>query len=159
MRFKNDEKLFLFHLKKNPFRSQDIYNLALDFFVLQKKKKINNHAKNEAERLVPVIFKNSYMRCKWSSALFQYISIALNLAYNKNKLYKTLDYWSRHMHNLILQKRVSTIFCAWFSREMFLMLYSINCPNFIACLSLILEILVNMCIAVVCLTRLTIKIY
>ena len=29
---------------------------------------------------------------KWSAAQFQYASIALNLAYNKNKLYKTLDY-------------------------------------------------------------------
>ena len=36
---------------------------------------------------------------KRSTALFQYISIALNLAYNKNKLYKTLDYWSRDMLN------------------------------------------------------------
>ena len=86
---KND---FYFILRKNSFRSQDIYNIGLDFFVLQKKKKINNHAKNEAERLVPVIFKNSYMRRKGSLALFQYISIALNLACNKNKLYKTLDY-------------------------------------------------------------------
>ena len=31
--------------------------------------------------------------------LFQYISIALNLEYNENKLYKTLDYWSRDMLN------------------------------------------------------------
>ena len=29
---------------------------------------------------------------KWSAGWFQYISIALNLRYNKNKLYKTLDY-------------------------------------------------------------------
>ena len=35
----------------------------------------------------------------WSAAYFQYISIALILAYNKNKLYKTLDYWSRNMFN------------------------------------------------------------
>ena len=32
---------------------------------------------------------------KWSAAKFQHILIALNLAYNKNKLYKTLGYWSR----------------------------------------------------------------
>ena len=36
-----------------------------------------------------------------------------------------------------------------FSRKMFLKLYSINCPNFIAYLSLLLEILVNICIAIV----------
>ena len=29
---------------------------------------------------------------KWSAAQFQYISIDLNLTYNKNKLYKTLEF-------------------------------------------------------------------
>ena len=37
-----------------------------------------------------------------------------------------------------------------FSTKMFLMLYSINWPNFIAWLPLLLEILGNMCIAIVC---------
>ena len=37
-----------------------------------------------------------------------------------------------------------------FSRKMFLVLYSINWPNFIVKLSLLLDILINMCIAVVC---------
>ena len=36
-----------------------------------------------------------------------------------------------------------------FLRKMFLMLHSINQPNFIAWLPLLLEILVNMCIAIV----------
>ena len=36
-----------------------------------------------------------------------------------------------------------------FSTKMFLMLYSINWPNFIAWLPLLLEILGNMCIAIV----------
>ena len=36
------------------------------------------------------------------------------------------------------------------SRKMFLMLYSINWPNFISWLSLLLAILANMCIAFVC---------
>ena len=36
-----------------------------------------------------------------------------------------------------------------FSTKMFLMLYSINWPNFIAWLSLLLEILGNICIAIV----------
>ena len=36
------------------------------------------------------------------------------------------------------------------STKMFLMLYSINCPNFIAWLPLLLEILGNTCIAIVC---------
>ena len=34
--------------------------------------------------------KKLYM--SWSAAMYQYISITPNLAYNKNKLYKTLDY-------------------------------------------------------------------
>ena len=35
-----------------------------------------------------------------------------------------------------------------FSTEIFLMLYSINCPNFIIWLPLLIEILTNMCIAI-----------
>ena len=38
-------------------------------------------------------------KSKWSAAEFWYISITLNLAYNKNQLYNTLDYWSRDKHN------------------------------------------------------------
>ena len=37
-----------------------------------------------------------------------------------------------------------------FSIEMFLMLYSIDWPNFIVWLPLLLEILGNMCITIVC---------
>ena len=37
-----------------------------------------------------------------------------------------------------------------FSTKMFFMLYSINRPNFILWLSFLLEILGNMCIAIVC---------
>ena len=37
-----------------------------------------------------------------------------------------------------------------FPTEMFLMLYSINWPNFIAWLPLLLDLLGNMCIAIVC---------
>ena len=37
-----------------------------------------------------------------------------------------------------------------FSEKMFLMLYSINWPNFIVWLPSLLEILGNMCIAIVC---------
>ena len=39
------------------------------------------------------------------------------------------------------------------SKNMFLMLYSINWPNLIAWLFLLLEILINMCIAIVCFPR------
>ena len=44
----------------------------------------------------------------------------------------------------------STTYCEWFLRKMFLMLHSINLPNFIVWLPLLLEIFCNMCIAVVC---------
>ena len=37
-----------------------------------------------------------------------------------------------------------------FSRKMFLMLYPINWPNFIAWLPFLLKILLNMCIIIVC---------
>ena len=68
------------------------------------------------------IFKKCLIwgKSKWSAAYFQYISIALSLEYNKNKLYKTLNYWSRDMLNF----------------------------NFVVCLPLLLEILGNMCITI-----------
>ena len=43
---------------------------------------------------------------KWPAAQFQYISIALNLACNKDKLYKTLDFDPGICSILIFQKRV-----------------------------------------------------
>ena len=41
-----------------------------------------------------LLFQKSLMESKgkWSAAQFHQISIDLNLAYNKNKKYKTLDY-------------------------------------------------------------------
>ena len=86
---------------------------------------------------------------------FLCISIALKLAYNKNELYKTLDYWSRYMLNFDFSAKGLGIispphFVFDFSAKMFLMLYSINTPNFIVWLPLLLEILGNVCIAIVC---------
>ena len=78
----------------------------------------------------------------------------LKLAYNRNKLFKTLHYWSRDMlHFDFLDKGLGIVSPAHFeydfSTEMFFMLYSINWPNFSAWLSLLLEILGNICIAIV----------
>ena len=61
-------------------------------------------------------------KSKWSAAYFQYISIALSLGYNKNKLYKTLDYWSRDMLNFNFPEKgswasFSTTFCVWFFKN------------------------------------------
>ena len=59
-----------------------------------------HHAENKAEKLVPdhfLFFSKSFIlgNSKWSAAWFHYISVALKLAYSKNKLFKTLHYWSR----------------------------------------------------------------
>ena len=118
-----------------------------------------NYAENKAGKLVPDLFafKKSFIlgKTKWSAAWFHYISIALNLAYNRNKLFKTLYYWSRDMLNFdFLDKGLGILspahFVYDFSTKMFPMLYSINWPNFIAWLHLLLEIFGNMRIAIVC---------
>ena len=102
------------------------------------------------------VLKNCFKlsQSKWSAAWFHYISIVLKLAYNRNKLFKTLHYWSRDMLNFdYLDKGLRIVSPAHFgydfSTEMFLVLYSLNWPHFIAWLSLLLEILGNMCIAIV----------
>ena len=62
---------------------------------------------------------------------FQYISIALNLAYSKNKPYKTLQYCVKDMLNFnFSEKGLGLVFPPHyvydFSRKMLLMLHSIN---------------------------------
>ena len=91
---------------------------------------------------------------KWSEGCVQYISIALNFPCNKNKLYKTLDYWSRDMLDFnFSEKGLSLVYPPHFDydslRKMFPMLHSINLPNFIVWLLLLPEILGNMCITIV----------
>ena len=91
------------------------------------------------------------MVCSLRSIYFD----SFNLACNKNKLCKTLDYWFREMLNFdFLEKGLERVspphFEYDFSRKMFLMLYSINWPNFIVWWPLHLEILDSMCIAVIC---------
>ena len=114
-----------------------------------------NYAENEAGKLVPdhFFFKKSFIlgKSKWSAA----ISITLKLAYSRNKLFKNLHYWSRDIINFdFLDKGLGIVspahFVYDFPTKMFLMLYSINWPNFIAWLPLLLEILGNICIAIVC---------
>ena len=86
---------------------------------------------------------------------YTYCPMALNLAYYKNKLYKTLDYWSRDNLNFdILEKGLGIVssphFVYDFSIKMFLMLYFIIWPNFIVWWPLLLKILGNMYIGSVC---------
>ena len=67
--------------------------------------------------------ENLYMRWKEvARAWFQYFLIALNLAYNKNKLYKTVDYWLKDILNFDFFRKwsgnsFSTIFYVWFSNN------------------------------------------
>ena len=103
------------------------------------------------------VFQKSFLwgKSNCSAAWFQYISIALNLAYSKNKQYKTSGYWFRDMLKFdFLEKSLGIVFPPHlvydFSRKMFLMLFSINWPNFIAWLPLRLDILTNMSITIVC---------
>ena len=104
-----------------------------------------------------LFFKKSFVlaKSKWSAAWFDYISIALKLTYNQNKLFKTLHYWYRDMLNFaFLDKGLEIVspahFVYDFLTKMFFMLYSINWPNFIVWLLLLLEIMGNKCIAFVC---------
>ena len=106
----------------------------------------------------PLFFKKkkSFIlgKSKCSVVWFYYISIALKFAYNRNKLFKPLNCWFRDMLNFyFLGKGLGIVspahFVYDFSRKVFLMLYSINWPNFVAWFVLLLEILGNKCIAIV----------
>ena len=99
------------------------------------------------------VFLKSFVwgKSKWSPALFQYISMALSLVYNKSKSRVLIQRYSPFW---FFRKGSRTSFSAYFaysfSRKMFFMLCSINWPNFIVLLSLLLEILSKLCIAIVC---------
>ena len=49
----------------------------------------------------------------------------------------------------LLEKGLGIVYVCGFSRKIFLRIYSINWRGFIAWLSLLLEILINMCIGIV----------
>ena len=98
-------------------------------------------------------------KSKWPPAWLQYISIALNLAYSKNKQYKTLHYWSRDIVNFdFLEKGLGISFPSHFvydfSRKMFLILFSINRPNLLSDFPFLLEILDNIYILQLFISRL-----
>ena len=94
-------------------------------------------------------FKKSFILgdSKWSAAWFHYISIALKLAYNKNKLFKTIHYWPWDMLNFyFLDLRLGFYglrivspahFVHEFSTKMFLMLHLLTDQiSFTGCLYL-----------------------
>ena len=103
------------------------------------------------------VFLKSFIwgKSKWYAAQFKALSTVLNLANNWNKIYITLKCWYRDILNSdFLEKSLVTVFLTYFvydiSRKIFFMLYSINYPDFIAWLPLLLEVLLNMGIAIVC---------
>ena len=92
--------------------------------------------------------KTIWGESKWSAAWFQYVSIALNLTCNEEKLQKTLHYWFRDKLKFdCLEKGLGIVsppyFVDDFLRKVFVMLYSSNWANFIVWLPLLLEILGN----------------
>ena len=83
---------------------------------------------------------------RWKQVAYSLVSIYCDspqLAIQKNKLYKTLDYWPRDMPNFIFFRKgsgisFSTTFCAWFFKKnlspvAFLWLTKFHC--LIACTS------------------------
>ena len=105
-----------------------------------------NHGESEARRLVLYFF----------CFLNRFCSLVLIYFNSPQMLHaiKTLNYWSRDMLKFDFPEKGLGIvfpphFVYDFSRKIFLMLYSINWPNFIVWLPLLLEILGNMCIAIV----------
>ena len=91
------------------------------------------------------------MTCNLVSIYFD----SSQLGIQKKKLYKTLGYWSRDMLDFNFSEKGLRLvspphFVDDFPRKMLLVLHSINWPNFIVWLPLLLEILGNMCITIVC---------
>ena len=99
----------------------------------------------------PLFLKKTFIwrKSKWS---INFDSPELG---KQNKICKTLEYWSRYMLNFNFLEKAQWIispphFVHDFSKMMFVRVYSINWPSFIARLSLLLEILVYICITIVC---------
>ena len=106
-----------------------------------------------SSRLLFVIKKSSICgKSNWSGAWFQYFLIALNLTYNKNKLYKTVDYWLRDIIAFgFLEKGLRIVFAPHvvmtFQEKCFLCYILLTDQ---ISLSLLREIFSNMCIAIFC---------
>ena len=110
-------------------------------------------AKNVREHWIEHVFQSKEFLYLSSNLHASWLS-AFNLAHNKNKLCKTSDYWSRDIVKFYFSGKGLWIvspphIVSDFLRKMFLVLYSINWPYFILWLPLLLDIFVNMCIAIV----------
>ena len=138
-----------------PNISQNKGNQTMRFGQLTEYNKINIFLQKLCEKWPLFVFWKSFWKQVVSSFIYKNIWITLNLPYNKSKVYKTLDYWSRDMFNFnFSEKGLGLVspphFVYDFWGKMFIMLHSINWPNFIVWLSLLLAILGNMCITIVC---------
>ena len=159
--FKIHDVTIVIHIMPNISQSKD--NQTMEFGQLIEYNKGNifleklcrKRGRETSSRPLFIFWKSLiWGESKWSAASFQCILIALNLPYNKNKQYKTLDHWFRDMVNFSFPEKglglVLPNFVYDFSTKMFLMLYSFTRPNFIAWLPLLLERLDNICITIVC---------
>ena len=143
----------------NISQSKGTQTIKFGQVIKHNKRTIFLHTQNEIGRLISdlfLFFKKTLYEVKPNGLQLRFTIFANrfdNLAFNENKLYKTLDYWSRDILNLdFLEKGLGLVspphFVRNFLRKIFFMLYSINWPNFIAWLLLCLAILINMCIAI-----------
>ena len=121
---------------------------------------LQKSSRNVAGWLIPdlfLFFKTALCKVKangqhCSLNIFWYIS---TWRYNKNKLYNISGCWPEICSILMflwkaLRLALPPYFLYGFSRKIFFMQYSINWPNFVAWLPLLLEILSNMCIVIIC---------
>ena len=130
-----------------------------------------NRPENKAETLVPDLFFFFFLKKKRTlskvNASGQHISFTIfwytsSWTYHKAdcKMFQTIG--PETCLTLIFYKKVwasfNIIFCVCFSNKILLTLYSINRPNFIVWLPLLLEILNNMCIVIICFPSVTSKI-
>ena len=116
-----------------------------------------NRVENEVGRLVPdlfLFFKNVLYEVKPGGLQLNFDIVRQFSAWRTiktNRIKLRLLIW-RYAQFLLLEKGLKVVFLPYFkydfSRKMFLMLYSINWQNFIVWLPLLLQILVNMCIAI-----------
>ena len=77
-------------------RGQLIHYNMINIFLQKSCRKLGRET---SSRPLYIFLCQIWVKSKWSAAYFQYISIALNLGFNKNKLHKTLSYWFRDMLN------------------------------------------------------------
>ena len=146
------------HMLRNISRSKG--HQKMTFGPLTEYNKRNIFCKNHGlGRLVFFFFKKKKkLFVRWKQVVCSLLSKYFDspqLAYNKNKLYKTLNYWSRDMLNLNFSEKglglISTLHFVYnVSTKMFLMLYSTNWSNFIVWMPLFLEIMDNICVVIIC---------